>query len=145
VLYLQELEHDGILYTTPSQDYDDSYQIEYARRHGGVIVTNDLFRDAVDKLKPHMRGALRVWMKSHLLSYTFVADEFCMIQCTLMSCPIDLNRNFSYVCRPKPRFFISSLNKPRLHDPKYRGKGFQAITTMYSRLRCRAERPSYAV
>jgi hypothetical protein len=44
VLYLQELEHDGILYTTPSQDYDDSYQIEYARRHGGVIVTNDLFR-----------------------------------------------------------------------------------------------------
>lgn len=77
VLYLQELEHDGILYTTPSQDYDDSYQIEYARRHGGVIVTNDLFRDAVDKLKPHMRGALRVWMKSHLLSYTFVADEFC--------------------------------------------------------------------
>jgi len=77
VLYLQELEHDGILYTTPSQDYDDSYQIEYARRHGGVIVTNDLFRDAVLKLKPHMRSVLRVWMKSHLLSYTFVADEFC--------------------------------------------------------------------
>ena len=44
VQYLHELEHDGILYTTPSQDYDDSYQIEYARRHGGVIVTNDLFR-----------------------------------------------------------------------------------------------------
>ena len=32
------------------------------------------------KLKPHMRSVLRVWMKSHLLSYTFVADEFCAIQ-----------------------------------------------------------------
>ena len=44
---MKELENDGILYTTPSQDYDDSYQIEYARRHGGVIVTNDLFRTMI--------------------------------------------------------------------------------------------------
>ena len=44
MLYLQRLESEGLLYTTPSQDYDDSYQIEYARRHGGIIVTNDLFR-----------------------------------------------------------------------------------------------------
>lgn len=76
VLYLQNLEREGILVSTPSQDYDDSYQIEYARRHAGVIVTNDMFRDAVDKLKPHLRGALREWMKTHLLSYTFVGDEF---------------------------------------------------------------------
>ncbi|KAJ8598257.1 hypothetical protein CTAYLR_005491 [Chrysophaeum taylorii] len=76
VPYLQSLERSGILVATPSQDYDDSYQIEYARRHAGVIVTNDMFRDAVDKLKPHLRGALREWMKTHLLSYTFVGEEF---------------------------------------------------------------------
>ncbi|KAJ1457664.1 Zc3h12a-like ribonuclease NYN domain-containing protein [Pelagophyceae sp. CCMP2097] len=76
VLYLQRLERDGVLVATPSQDYDDSYQIEYARRHGGVVVTNDLFRDAVDKLKPHMRGAMREWLRSRILSYAFVGDEF---------------------------------------------------------------------
>lgn len=76
VSYLQQLESDSILVATPAQDYDDSYQIEYARRHGGVIVTNDMFRDAVEKLKPHLRGALREWMRAHLLSFTFVGEEF---------------------------------------------------------------------
>jgi len=76
VPYLQTLERDGILVATPAQDYDDSYQIEYARRHGGVIVSNDMFRDAIDKLKPHLRGALKEWIKAHILSYTFVGDEF---------------------------------------------------------------------
>ena len=74
--YLVALEKEGVLFATPSQDYDDSYQIEYARRHRGVIVSNDMFRDAVEKLQPHLRGALREWMRSHLLSYTFIGDEF---------------------------------------------------------------------
>ena len=76
VAYLAGLERDGVLFATPSQDYDDSYQIEYARRHRGVIVSNDMFRDAVDKLAPHLRGALREWLRTHLLSYAFAGDEF---------------------------------------------------------------------
>ena len=48
----------------------------YARRRGGVIVSNDLFRDAVDKVPMHQRGAMVDWLRRHVLSFTFVGDEF---------------------------------------------------------------------
>ena len=38
------------LYTTPSGDYDDSYCITFAQQEGGVIVSNDRYRDAVYKV-----------------------------------------------------------------------------------------------
>lgn len=34
------------------QDYDDSYCITYARAHGGVILTNDMYRDHVQARTP---------------------------------------------------------------------------------------------
>ncbi len=40
-----------------------------------VIVTNDMFRDHVDKHKGNKRE-LRQWLKAHCLTYTFVNDEF---------------------------------------------------------------------
>ena len=48
-----------VLFETPAQGYDDSYQIEYARRHGAIIVTNDMFRDAVEQMPPHLRAGRR--------------------------------------------------------------------------------------
>lgn len=36
---------------TPSQDYDDSYCIQYARQTNAYIVTNDKFRDYIAKLE----------------------------------------------------------------------------------------------
>lgn len=46
---LQQLVVEGYVIGTPPQDYDDSYCIEYARSHDGYVITNDLFRDYVEK------------------------------------------------------------------------------------------------
>ena len=56
---------------TPSQDYDDAYQIEYARNHDGVIISNDLFRDAVDKQPFHAAGGLSTWNCARM-SFAFI-------------------------------------------------------------------------
>ena len=47
---LRQLKTDGILFTTPDGDYDDSYTIEYAKLQNGIIVSNDRYRDAVYKV-----------------------------------------------------------------------------------------------
>jgi hypothetical protein len=41
---LQQLAAQGYLVGTPSQDYDDSYCIGYARSHNAYLVTNDMYR-----------------------------------------------------------------------------------------------------
>lgn len=60
---------------------DDSYCIRYAQAHGGCVVTNDQYRDQLSKLDERgtdkeEREALRKWLKGHLISFTFVGDEF---------------------------------------------------------------------
>ena len=96
---LKQMVAEGRVVLTPPQDYDDSYCIQYAKRYGfvspglrvfrqhpqehkpfvcicrGVIVTNDLYRDHVDKHKGDRRQ-LRQWLKTHCISYTFVLDDF---------------------------------------------------------------------
>ena len=44
---------------------------------GAVIITNDLYRDAVDEVDGKAnKHTLRTWFKTHCCSYTFVVDEF---------------------------------------------------------------------
>ncbi|KAF8821083.1 hypothetical protein IE077_002482 [Cardiosporidium cionae] len=74
VVLLNEMNREGILVVTPSQDYDDSYAIKYAQQHNGCIVTNDMYRDYVEKC--HDKITAKNWIKSHLISFTFVGDEF---------------------------------------------------------------------
>ena len=87
VSVLCNLESEGVLVRTPAQDYDDSYCIDYARRFDAFIVTNDRFRDYLEGQKAKSGGdsenadmtgyrAEEKWLKSHLVSYTFRADEF---------------------------------------------------------------------
>eukprot|EP01041_Mallomonas_annulata_P008228 gene8228-16920_t len=74
---LQQLVVRGLLIGTPAQDYDDSYCITYARRHGGYVITNDLYRDHIKRVaNKTQREETRKWIKSHCVSYTFVGDEF---------------------------------------------------------------------
>lgn len=75
---LRRLMDEGTLAATPPQDYDDSYCIQYAMsRKGAVIITNDLYRDAVDEVDGKAnKHTLRTWFKTHCCSYTFVVDEF---------------------------------------------------------------------
>ena len=55
---------------TPAQDYDDSYCIQYARTNNAFIVTNDKYRDYLQKVQvtPSMNSAdqvkrERAWIK----------------------------------------------------------------------------------
>ena len=75
---LKKLMDQGTLAATPPQDYDDSYCIQYAmNRKGAVIVSNDMYRDAVDAVEGKQeKYKLRSWFKAHCCSYTFIADDF---------------------------------------------------------------------
>ena len=51
VSFLCKMLELGLLVKTPSQDYDDSYSIQYARKFNAFMVTNDKFRDYLAKLR----------------------------------------------------------------------------------------------
>ena len=50
----------------------------YAQTHGAYVVTNDMYRDHVQGIVGDAaeRERQRRWTKTHLISYTFVGDEF---------------------------------------------------------------------
>lgn len=75
VQLLTDLLKLDLLITTPSQDYDDSYTIKYAQVHNACILTNDQFRDYVDKHVEADKAAARSWLRSHCISFTFARDE----------------------------------------------------------------------
>mmetsp|Transcript_7963 Transcript_7963/g.12026 ORF Transcript_7963/g.12026 Transcript_7963/m.12026 type:complete len:1134 (+) Transcript_7963:30-3431(+) len=70
VSLLLSLKDEGYVVSTPPQDYDDSYCIAYAHKNGGYVVTNDKYRDCT------VEGVTRDWLRSHLMTFTFVKDEF---------------------------------------------------------------------
>ena len=77
---LQRLEAAQQLVLTPPQDYDDSYCISYARTHGGCVMSNDLYRDQLEMQQKRgdtsqAVGAMRAWLRSHVISFTFLGDE----------------------------------------------------------------------
>ncbi|TYZ63286.1 hypothetical protein PybrP1_009075 [[Pythium] brassicae (nom. inval.)] len=75
---LQKMVDDGVLVPTPSQDYDDSYCIQYAGMYDGCVVTNDMYRDHVEGMNgPRERkAAMRMWLVAHLISFTWVRNDF---------------------------------------------------------------------
>jgi hypothetical protein len=95
---MTKLHKEGFLISTPSQDYDDSYCIQYAKKFNAFIVTNDKFRDYIESLSGEVAltkkksskpsspikqtmdrqqiKAEQQWIKLHSVSYTFKHDEF---------------------------------------------------------------------
>ena len=100
VALLRKLRDEDFLISTPSQDYDDSYCIQYAKKMNAYMVTNDKFRDYIDQITKNVlnpdgdssskkkqvgqtividRSQIKTeqkWIKSHSISYTFNKDEF---------------------------------------------------------------------
>jgi len=76
--FLKELTKKGQVVQTPPQDYDDDYCISYAKQNDLFIVTNDMFRDYIEKQKKdnRIKEKERMWMKEKLISFTFNKDEF---------------------------------------------------------------------
>jgi len=73
---IDRLVRDEILFFTPPQDYDDSYCIQYAKQNGGIIVTNDMYRDHIQQFQEPQRGRVKRWIREHVCSFTFVKDTF---------------------------------------------------------------------
>jgi hypothetical protein len=74
---LHKLAELGLVVKTPSSDYDDSYCIEYAKRKNAYIVTNDKFRDFIDKQDNNAaKNRERKWVKDYSISYAFHEDHF---------------------------------------------------------------------
>eukprot|EP01095_Lingulamoeba_sp_RSL-Kostka_P014337 TRINITY_DN6215_c0_g1_i1.p1 TRINITY_DN6215_c0_g1~~TRINITY_DN6215_c0_g1_i1.p1 ORF type:complete len:616 (+),score=223.73 TRINITY_DN6215_c0_g1_i1:194-1849(+) len=73
---IYEMVEENIISLTPPQDYDDSYCILYAKKHNGIIVTNDRYWDHINKQKPQDLKDVKRWIRSHCVSFTFIKDEF---------------------------------------------------------------------
>ena len=80
---LNKMADKGFMVKTPSQDYDDSYCIQYARQTNAFIVTNDKFRDYLRKIEvqpstnqPEALTREKAWVRQHSVSFTFKGDEF---------------------------------------------------------------------
>ena len=63
--------NSGRLVATPQNDYDDSYTITYAKDHNGYIVSNDRYRDSVEKLPLNKRQEHRQWLRDHVIHFAF--------------------------------------------------------------------------
>ncbi|KAG9412512.1 hypothetical protein AC1031_015425 [Aphanomyces cochlioides] len=65
------------LVLTPPQAHDDFYVIDYATKHDGFVVTNDMFRDHVMHQRRFNGHTLTAaWVKSRCIDFTFVGVEF---------------------------------------------------------------------
>ena len=75
--YLYGLVGKGLVVKSPPQDYDDSYCIQYAKKHDAFVVSNDLFRDYIDGIKDKTeRETEKKWRDIKCISFTFNGDEF---------------------------------------------------------------------
>lgn len=75
---LEGLEEEGVVVFTPSREvdreritsYDDTFVLDYAAKHGGVVVTRDNYRDLA-----HSKPEWLEVVKKRILMPTFVGDE----------------------------------------------------------------------
>ncbi|ETW01542.1 hypothetical protein H310_06197 [Aphanomyces invadans] len=62
---------------TPPQAHDDLFIIDYAMKHDGFVLTNDMFRDHVaNKMQFHGKELTEAWVKSNCITFAFVGTEF---------------------------------------------------------------------
>lgn len=63
----------------PNGEYDDTYALAWARRKGGVIVSNDAYADMIyqeSATSAADRDAYAAWIRACRLPFTWVGDEF---------------------------------------------------------------------
>lgn len=74
---LQRLVDEGIITTVLGKEYDDTYAIDYALRHQGIIVSNDYYRDYIQRRNDDDDDNLFArFINTRTLHYTFVNGEF---------------------------------------------------------------------
>lgn len=74
---LEKLAKQKILIPTPAADYDDLYIVQHARNNGGLIVSNDRYRDVPQCFDdPVERKDASNWLKMHKICFYFEGDNF---------------------------------------------------------------------
>lgn len=76
---LDNMRGRGSVVLIPGTDYDDAYMCTYARKVGGIVVSNDLYRDVVYQASasgPLQADEWSQWLTACRLSFTFRVDEF---------------------------------------------------------------------
>ena len=74
-----ELKNQHFACGVPNWDYDDSYILEYARTVSGYIVTNDRFKDYLDKFAYNdhkQRNEAKRWLQNNCISFSFIGKTF---------------------------------------------------------------------
>ena len=67
---LKRLENSGHLIFTPAMSYDDRYILQYAAACGGIVVSNDFYRDLHDGEGPEVREVI----KRQVLPFTWIRE-----------------------------------------------------------------------
>ena len=90
---LESLVAEKILIPTPGADYDDLYIVQHARKHNGVIVTRDKYRDVpLLFTDPTERSEVAQWIKRHRIPFKFEGDTFTPLSVP-RGFPLDLKRS----------------------------------------------------
>ena len=78
---IQEMVADGRISLIASHDSDDLQLVDYARRYGGFVVTNDKLRDHIESWCTSDYGrpdsaSFRSWCENHVIPFAFIGEEF---------------------------------------------------------------------
>jgi len=76
---LCRLQEEGVAFGVVNWNYDDSYLIEYAKSHNAYVITNDRFKDHLEKYgggDMRKRQAIIKWFKNYIINFSFINGEF---------------------------------------------------------------------
>ena len=86
---LKELNHEGLLRTTPPADKDDDkYIIYYAQKAGGYVVSKDRFNKQLRALPDEEQDEFRKWRNEYVISNFTFGDEMFILDPKLKLPPI---------------------------------------------------------
>ncbi|XP_074171046.1 NEDD4-binding protein 1 isoform X2 [Rhinolophus sinicus] len=133
--FLTQLQELGILSLTPARmvfgeriaSHDDRFLLHLADKTGGIIVTNDNFREFVTE-----SVSWREIITKRLLQYTFVGDIFMVPDDPLGRSGPRLEeflRKEVFLRDMQP--LLSALPNVGMFDPSFRGPGAQAASTSH--------------
>ncbi|KAM8773798.1 NEDD4-binding protein 1 [Rhynchonycteris naso] len=131
--FLTQLQELGILSLTPARmvfgeriaSHDDRFLLHLADKTGGIIVTNDNFREFVTE-----SVSWREIITKRLLQYTFVGDIFMVPDDPLGRSGPRLQEFLrKEVSLRDMQPFLTALPNVGMFDPNFRGPGAQAAST----------------
>ncbi|XP_011844531.1 PREDICTED: NEDD4-binding protein 1 [Mandrillus leucophaeus] len=133
--FLTQLQELGILSLTPARmvfgeriaSHDDRFLLHLADKTGGIIVTNDNFREFVNE-----SVSWREIITKRLLQYTFVGDIFMVPDDPLGRSGPRLEEFLQKeVCLRDMQPLLSALPNVGMFDPSFRVPGTQAASTSH--------------